>query len=130
MPYTGDYKWIQFKVWQAVEIVEPIEPLNERELITTDPTISPDQKTFDQNAFNKSLAAEPEYVVTLYPNVTNCIVNTAKIINVTKYYNKETKRFEAEYLYIDTGGVTLLPVYHAQGFQNFVSTYLPPDTTP
>jgi len=130
MPFNEDYKWRQFNIWKAVEVVEPQPTLDQNELITNDQGISPTQPSFDQDAFNTNLSAEPEYVVTLYPSVTECMVNTAKIINVTKYYNKQTKRFESNYLYIDTGGATLLQVYHNQGIQDFVSTYCPPNTIP
>ena len=99
MPYTGDYKWVTFNAWTVEERVDP-----------------------------KSITANPstqKYIVN-FVDQGEVLVNTANITNVSRYYNRQTNRFENNRLVVQVG---MSVIFIKSSLSNLESN-LPPDTTP
>lgn len=99
MPYTGDYKWVTFNTWTVEEQVDP-------ESVTANPLTQ-------------------KYIVK-FVDQGEVLVNTANITNVSRYYNRQTNRFEDDRLIVQVG---MSVVFIKSSLSNLESN-LPPDTTP
>ena len=99
MPYTGDYKWVTFNTWTVEEQLDP-------ESVNTNPPT-------------------PKYIVN-FVDQGEVLVNTANITNVSRYYNRQTNRFEKDRLVVQVG---MSVVFIKSSLSNLESN-LPPDTTP